>query len=393
MFRCIDKRGDGVLSPEEFQNHLCDFGMCQSDIDRLFASIDKNHDGYVDLQEFQKGFERFQMERILSEGTAEAGHSAVEQMFASINRANAQRGPNPDTWGDLSTADLSRTIRPMKSKQYSAKQMEKHTEDSVGDGFNCGVSAMQGRRPSMEDAHIMNEALGETRVFGVFDGHGGSIVSEYVAANFVRTLAGLWDGKDHGTCQQALTQCFFEVDRQMVAKQLGEHQGCTGVVLVLTPTHLLCANAGDSRCIMQGTAGTTALSEDHKPGKPGEQQRIQAAGGHVVMGRVNGNLAVSRAFGDFHFKANAELEPQAQLVSVEPDVVVREREAGDEFVVLACDGIWDVMDNACCAEAVSKGLEQHTSIGQACEVVVHACLDKGSADNMSLMVLKFVVGK
>lgn len=69
-----------------------------------------------------------------------------------------------------------------------------------------------------------------------------------------------------------------------------------------------------------------------------EKARIQAAGGFVDFGRVNGNLALSRAIGDFEFKKSADLPPEAQVVTAFPDVNVHEISDDDEFLVLACDG-------------------------------------------------------
>ena len=70
----------------------------------------------------------------------------------------------------------------------------------------------------------------------------------------------------------------------------------------------------------------------------GEKARISAAGGFVDFGRVNGNLALSRAIGDFEFKRSAELSPEQKIVTAYPDVTVHELSDDDEFLVIACDG-------------------------------------------------------
>ena len=72
----------------------------------------------------------------------------------------------------------------------------------------------------------------------------------------------------------------------------------------------------------------------------GEQARISAAGGYVDYGRVNGNLALSRAIGDFDFKKSAELSPEQQIVTAYPDVTTHEITDDDEFLVIACDGMF-----------------------------------------------------
>lgn len=70
----------------------------------------------------------------------------------------------------------------------------------------------------------------------------------------------------------------------------------------------------------------------------GEKARISAAGGFVDFGRVNGNLALSRAIGDFEFKKSADLAPEQQIVTAFPDVVTHDVSEDDEFLVIACDG-------------------------------------------------------
>jgi len=79
--------------------------------------------------------------------------------------------------------------------------------------------------------------------------------------------------------------------------------GCTANVVLITPSKIICANAGDSRSFIRLFDDTTeALSEDHKPDDPKESSRIAAAGGYVAEGRVNGNLNLSRAIGDLEYK-------------------------------------------------------------------------------------------
>ena len=98
-------------------------------------------------------------------------------------------------------------------------------------------------------------------------------------------------------------------------------------------------------------------TEDHKPDNPHETERICSAGGTVSMKRVNGDLAVSRALGDFVYKQRKAAEgvwfdPEGQQVSCVPEVSIRERDPSMAFVVLCCDGIWDVFSNDEVAKAM-----------------------------------------
>lgn len=117
---------------------------------------------------------------------------------------------------------------------------------------------------------------------------------------------------------------------------------------IITPTHVVCASVGDSRCIVGSftTGVTIALTEDHKPNNADEKQRIEKAGGFVAMDRVNGELAMSRALGDFRYKRDSKLQAHEYPVICYPDVAVHKRSGRrDEVLVLACDGVFDVMEN------------------------------------------------
>lgn len=98
-----------------------------------------------------------------------------------------------------------------------------------------------------------------------------------------------------------------------------------------------------------------------------------------MIQRVNGSLAVSRALGDYDYKCVDGKGPTEQLVSPEPEVCVLERAAeGDEFVVLACDGIWDVMSNEELCEFVRSRLLVCDDLEKVCNSVVDTCLHKVS---------------
>jgi protein phosphatase 1B len=109
------------------------------------------------------------------------------------------------------------------------------------------------------------------------------------------------------------------------------------------------------------------------------------------MRRVNGDLAVSRALGDYVYKVSPSLPAEAQQVSPEPEVKVVARDAAaDQFLVLACDGIWDVMTNeevaAWIVGQVGEGVESLTELA---ELLLDECLARGSRDNMSVVIVAF----
>jgi serine/threonine protein phosphatase PrpC len=206
------------------------------------------------------------------------------------------------------------------------------------------------------------------------------------------------------------------------ALQLLEDEGDSGTtacVVLVTPEWVICANAGDSRSVISRMSKSIPLSYDHKPDDEGEERRIRASGGYVAGGRVEGDLAVSRGLGDFRFKnldvvmAAKKLpdngdqnDPQAeqdqsrqrrpvtkpgeQKVSPIPDILIHSRSAKmDEFIIVACDGIWDVQTNYEAVKLVAELFnEGELDIGMICEELCDVCLGMGSKDNMTALVVQ-----
>ncbi|KAI7412183.1 protein phosphatase, partial [Hortaea werneckii] len=141
------------------------------------------------------------------------------------------------------------------------------------------------------------------------------------------------------------------------------------------------------------------LSFDHKPQNEGEKARICAAGGFVDFGRVNGNLALSRAIGDFEFKKSADLPPEQQIVTAFPDVTIHEIGEDDEFLVIACDGIWDCQSSQAVVEFVRRGIAAKQELHSICENMMDNCLASNSetggvgCDNMTMVVVGLLRGK
>lgn len=151
----------------------------------------------------------------------------------------------------------------------------------------------------------------------------------------------------------------------------GQSSGCTAVVALLVGRELFVANAGDSRCVLCRNGKTVEMSFDHKPEDEEESTRIIKAGGRVTMdGRVNGGLNLSRAIGDHAYKLNKDLKPEEQMISAMPDVKRITLEDDDEFMVLACDGIWNFMTSEEVVEFVRKRLaEKKGNLSSICEEV------------------------
>lgn len=177
----------------------------------------------------------------------------------------------------------------------------------------------------------------------------------------------------------------------------GMDSGCTAVVALLRDRELVVANAGDSRCVLCHAGKAVDLSIDHKPEDEEEKHRIEGAGGKVTGdGRVNGGLNLSRAIGDHSYKQNADLPPEEQMITSLPDIQTRTLEDDDEFVVLACDGIWNFMSSQEVVEFVRERLKdpiKQAKLSLICEEIFDYCLapntmgDGTGCDNMTCLIV------
>ncbi|CAL5028729.1 unnamed protein product [Urochloa decumbens] len=263
-----------------------------------------------------------------------------------------------------------------------------------------------GRLPYMEDSVSLRPGFhtwvdgSPMQFFAVFDGHGGTHVrihtaidsSCYGPPNFPgrpclvrRELAtagvvgtsssvGAWveHHEEEHAWRAALARAFGRVDAMAaipcacgrIARPppcecprsvFTGYVGSTAVVALLVRGTVVVANCGDSRAVLcRGLAGVPPipLSYDHKPNRPDELARIHAVGGQVMYKRVRGVLAMTRALGD------RKLRPE---VIAEPEITITERTANDQCLILASDGMWDVISNETACHVARQCLEYGNS--------------------------------
>ncbi|KAK6772981.1 hypothetical protein RDI58_028219 [Solanum bulbocastanum] len=301
-----------------------------------------------------------------------------------------------------------------------------------------GYTSICGRRPEMEDAFAtvprfmkipLQMLIGDrvldglsrrlshltTHFFGVYDGHGGSQVANYCRDRIHAVLAeeletfmmNLSDESIRQSCQElwnrACTNCFLKVDAEIGGGAghepvAPETVGSTAVVAVVCSSHIIVANCGDSRAVLCRGKEPMALSVDHKPNREDEYKRIEAAGGKVIQWnghRVFGVLAMSRSIGDKYLKP---------WIIPDPEVTFIPRTKDDECLILASDGLWDVMTNEeACDMARKRILMWHKKYGAtlpvergegidpasqaAAECLSNRALQKGSKDNITVIVV------
>jgi len=279
------------------------------------------------------------------------------------------------------------------------------TEKDAANGLKWMVCSMQGWRVDMEDAHIsvgsLTDRLKNFSLFAVFDGHAGKKVAEDTASEFTKFLADTSpfnDEKftdtnyDEQKIRAGIREAFRKWDKELKLRTTQQpsrdRSGSTATGVLITKKHFFFFNAGDSRTILVSDSKVTFSTEDHKPTNEAEKKRIEDAGGRVMIQRINGSLAVSRALGDFEYKNRDDLDDLHQLVSPDPDVTCKERNLdSDNFIVVACDGIYDVMNNEEIAEFCQDRIESSPDEDTVPETLLHLCLNKGSRDNMSAIII------
>ncbi|KAK6267771.1 hypothetical protein QUC31_011931 [Theobroma cacao] len=317
----------------------------------------------------------------------------------------------------------------------STPKTEKFSDDGENDRLRFGLSSMQGWRATMEDAHAAYPDLDRsTSFFGVYDGHGGKAVAKF-CAKYLHQQVLKHEAYLAGDIGTSVQKSFLRMDEMMRGQrgwrelailgdkmdkvsgliegliwsprggeannhfddwrsEEGPHSdfhgptsGSTACVAIIRNNQLVVANAGDSRCVISRKSQAYNLSKDHKPDLEVEKDRILKAGGFIQVGRVNGSLNLARAIGDAEFKQNKTLPAEKQVVTANPDINTVELCDDDEFLVLACDGIWTYV------EEWNDAFRLESKLSAICERVFDRCLAPTAGgegcDNMTMILVQF----
>ncbi|KAJ1688439.1 hypothetical protein LUZ63_019829 [Rhynchospora breviuscula] len=240
----------------------------------------------------------------------------------------------------------------------------------------------------------------ECNFYAVYDGHGGSqvaleckermhlIVAEEVALRQPIT-------ESESVCwEDTMVESFRRLDaavatnRKLTIKYDAVQSGfrgtvgSTALVAVVGGKRIIVANCGGSRAVLSRGGSAVALSSDHKPNRPDEMQRNDTARGKVIESdghRVWGVLATSRSIGDH------DLKP---VVICKPEVSIMERVEEDEFLILASDGLWDVILNETACKIVRNCLLSGSTPTEAASLLTTMAISQDSRDNISVIVVQ-----
>lgn len=295
-----------------------------------------------------------------------------------------------------SCPDMCGTVEPCK-RLISRKQLETSVGGIVLNSSGKGtlsdtmgkysVCLHRGRRKLMEDSFLVT-TNNDNGVYGVFDGHGSQgsecatlcsdTVNEY-AKSF-----GEWNMKVETGFKEALDRA-HEASLESIEKG-----GSTACCAYVSDSKLWVANIGDSRCVLSKKGTAIPLSRDHKPDDPEERKRVESQGGQVVYyngWRVEGILSVSRSLGNKNLAA---------FLSAEAELTEHDIASDDDFIILATDGLWAVMDSQAAVDIVRAelnkagvaGLDVSSRAQRVTEALVEEALDiRNSPDNICCIVV------
>ncbi|RIA79934.1 phosphatase 2C-like domain-containing protein [Glomus cerebriforme] len=301
--------------------------------------------------------------------------------------------------------------KPIQDKNTTENILQQHDLIYVS-------SSMQGWRKKMEDIHTIEiniPGFSNYSFFGIYDGHCGKDTAQYISKNLHHNIFKKLDELGEKNIENAIKDAFMKTDDDWkieigiepssdeydVKKSIysAKSSGSTAVIAVVTPDKIVyVGNTGDSRAVMSVAGLAVPLSEDHKPYNENESQRIKQAGGYIIENRVMG-LNLSRAFGDFQCKENYDKKPEEQMIIAQPDVKSYKINTSTDFLVLACDGIWDCMSSQEVIDFIYEEIQLNHDLSKACENLLNRCLNYYNAshcltstDNMTIIIIGFLHG-
>ena len=243
-------------------------------------------------------------------------------------------------------------------------------------------------RKDMEDFHYIKALLIKKitcSYFGLFDGHSGKEVGMYLMENLHKILHQKIreENINNEILKQIVINSFEQIDKEINLKNFRNETGSTGTILLLykdptSPSNksFLCANVGDSKAYLITKKEMILLTKDHKCCDANEVKRIRDKGGIVFRERVFGTLMLTRSFGDKEMKKYGVLST--------PDIYIKNVEKDDLFIVIASDGVWDVVEE----NEILKMTQDGISSNDFSKKIVNLAKERDTHDNISCIVIK-----
>eukprot|EP00210_Caulerpa_lentillifera_P004030 g3845.t1 len=334
--------------------------------------------------------------------TGESPPSAVEPLVCrdSVNSLltsasdNRSRGRTPVVNDVSSKPDSVRNLRRIQSvpTPQSAPVLEQSPPVAPRPvSVLASAASVIGRKPTQEDTYLLtsqnlSSALQAEVLVAVFDGHNGKFASQYLRDHLPEALEA---SGQHEALAAALGRCEGGLYEAYVQNPQ-DSAGSTALVALVCCDGIHFANVGDSRAIMSRNGIAKVLTRDQKPTCEIERERILTSGAFLDSeGYINGDIGVARALGNFHLsdiKKPPNCELPGALIST-PEVHVEPYGADDEFVVLASDGLWDVMSNQRVVQIVREQLMKSEDCETAAKALVNEAEVLETRDNTTVVVV------
>ncbi|KAF8393297.1 hypothetical protein HHK36_021538 [Tetracentron sinense] len=307
-----------------------------------------------------------------------------------------------------SSCKKSLVRHPSLVEQVKMKAMDLSVEPEIGtEGcetefipiVRSGAWADIGFRQSMEDAYICvdnimhdyglkNFSEGLNAFYGVFDGHGGKHAADFACNHLLRFI--VEDEDFPREIERAVASAFLQTDTafaEACSIDAALDSGTTALAALVVGRSLVVANAGDCRAVLCRRGKAIEMSRDHKPICTKERKRIEALGGYIYDGYLNGQLNVARALGDWHMEGMKGQD--GGPLSADPELMRTRLTEEDEFLIMGCDGIWDVFRSQNAVDFARRKLQEHNDPVTCSKDLVDEALKRKSGDNLAVVVVCF----
>jgi serine/threonine protein phosphatase PrpC len=264
--------------------------------------------------------------------------------------------------------------------------------------LKAGSHSIQGHRPHMEDTKrivkISLPYINTCYAVILCDGHAGELCSKYIIKELPKLIQiNFKNIENTDNIIEIITNLVFQLDNNY--KKMNDLSGSTCILTIFLDESIYIVNIGDSRTVIGNTKNQVLLNTiDHKPSLTKESNRIIKNGGKIMFQDteriyVNDNakgLAISRVIGDLHYKGG-------NVVVCNPDIYKRDILQENEFIILASDGLWDVITNHDAVKFVNELLQKEIySLRHIAKKLVNYALLSGSMDNITVIIcsLKYI---
>ena len=267
-------------------------------------------------------------------------------------------------------------------KKINLPKIINHNNEIIKDYYKSEDQNISFRK-EMEDKsyikiNIIEKENHKISLFGIFDGHGGKLVSDYLYTNYEKTLISILE-KNNYNIEKSIKESFKEIDNNLEKKPNTKTIGSTATIILIDNNILYCANVGDSESYYISKDKIIKLTNLHNCNNKNEVERVKNSKGLIFGNRVFGMLNLTRSIGDFDFKIYGVInEPFIYKVNL--------IENYSKYVILGSDGVWDVINDS---DLIQIEKKYGSLCKNFCNKIVEEAINKGSQDNISCIVIKF----